>query len=204
MKELGLCIDPAADEISLDGTKVFARENRLYLLLNKPAGYLVTSSDPQGRPTVYDLLGEVKERVFPVGRLDRDTEGLLLFTNDGELAHRLAHPRYGLTKGYWALVSGSVNAQKIKKLLTGIRLEDGRARATDAKILVCESGHSEIYLKLTTGKKRQVRRMCTAIGHPVVRLRRTAFAGLSDEGLPCGQWRHLSPVEVHRLKSGKG
>jgi len=204
VRELGFHVDPVADEVSLDGIKVLSKKNRLYLLLNKPAGYLVTSSDPRGRPTVYELLGEVKDRVFPVGRLDRDTEGLLLFTNDGELAHRLAHPRYGLTKRYWALVSGAVNDRKIKKLLKGIRLEDGIARATDVKVLACESGHSEICLELTTGKKRQVRRMCMAIGHPVVRLRRTAFAGLSDDGLPCGQWRHLSSVEVHRLKSSKG
>jgi len=197
-------VDPETDEISLDGSRVSARGNRLYLLLNKPAGYLVTSSDPQGRPTVFDLLGGLKGRVFPVGRLDRDTEGVLLFTDDGELAHRLAHPRHRMTKGYRALVSGIVDEKKLRRLLKGIQLEDGVARAGAVKLLAHGSDYSEIYLELTTGKKRQVRRMCAAIGHPVVRLRRSTFAGLSAEGLRCGQWRYLSSAEVQRLKSARG
>lgn len=194
-------VDSERDEITLNGTKVSIKKDRLYLLLNKPAGYLVTSSDPHGGPTVFDLLGGLKNRVFSVGRLDRNTEGVLLFTDDGELAHRLAHPRHGITKGYLAFVSGIVDEQKLERLLKGVWLEDGKAQARAVKLLARRSDHSEIYLELATGKKRQVRRMCAAMGHPVVRLRRTMFAGLSAEGLPCGQWRHLSSVEVEKLKS---
>ena len=204
VRELGLRVNPETDDVFLDGARVSDQDKRLYILLNKPAGYLVTSSDPQGRPTVFDLLESVKARVFPVGRLDQDTEGVLLLTNDGELAHRLAHPRHGVIKGYWALISGMVDERELQKLVRGIRLEDGVARAKIVKLLSHESESSEIYLQLTTGKKRQVKRMCAAIGHPVLRLRRMTFADLSTEGLSCGQWRHLSEAEVQRLKSIDG
>lgn len=199
--ELGLQIDPQADEIFLDETRVLIEEDRIYVLLNKPAGYLVTSSDPQGRPTVFDLLGKFKNRVFSVGRLDQDTEGVLLFTDDGDLAHSLAHPRHGKVKEYRAQVSGAVDEKKLQSLIEGVRLEDGIARAKSVGLISREPHHSEIYLKLTTGKKRQVRRMCAAIGHPVVKLRRTSFAGLSAKGLQIGQWRYLSRAEVNQLKS---
>jgi pseudouridine synthase len=194
-------VDPEADEIFLDGGRVSAQGQRLYILLNKPAGYLVTASDPQGRPTVFDLLGKVRGRVFPVGRLDQDTEGLLLLTDDGELAHRLAHPRHGVIKGYWALLSGRVGEGELQKLLKGVRLQDGVACAKMAKLLSAGSDSSEIFLELITGKKRQVKRMCAAIDHPVLKLRRQTFADLSVEGMRCGQWRYLSETEVQRLKS---
>jgi 23S rRNA pseudouridine2605 synthase len=198
---LGLRVDPHADEILFDGAKIRDRTDRICLLLNKPAGYLVTSSDPQGRPTVFDLLQDLDRRVVAVGRLDKDTEGVLLFTDDGELAHRLAHPKHEIVKGYAARISGSIEPQGIKKLLLGVRLEDGVARAMQARILDRSSQHSEIYLELITGKNRQVKRMCAAIGHPVIKLRRISFAGLSAEGLLTGQWRYLSGEEVDRLKS---
>jgi 23S rRNA pseudouridine2605 synthase len=185
----------------LDKTRIFVGGDRLYILLNKPAGYLVTSADPQGRPTVFALLGKLKNRVFAVGRLDQDTEGVLLFTDDGELAHGLAHPKHGKVKEYRAEVSGTVDQEKLQKLIEGVQLEDGIARARSAKLLSRGSHHSEIYLKLITGKKRQVRRMCAAIGHPVIRLRRTSFAGLSAQGLQSGQWRYLTRAEVRKLKS---
>lgn len=194
-------MNPETDEIFLDGERVSAQSKRLYILLNKPAGYLVTSSDPQGRPTVFDLLGEVKARVFPVGRLDQDTEGVLLLTDDGELAHRLAHPSHGAVKGYWALILGRVEEEELQKLVKGVQLADGMACAKMAKVLSPGSECSEIYLELITGKKRQVKRMCAAIGHPVLKLRRQIFADLSLEGLECGQWRFLSETEVQRLKS---
>lgn len=201
VKELGLRVNPERDEVSLDGVRVSAENTRLYLLLNKPAGYLVTSVDPQGRPTVFDLLEGIKSRIFSVGRLDYDTEGVLLLTNDGELAHRLTHPSHKIIKGYQAKVIGIVDDHKLKNLLKGIRLDDGISRATTAKLLYRKADHSEIYLELTTGKKRQVKRMLAAIGHPVISLRRTVFAGLNTEGLSSGQWRHLSTNEVKRLRS---
>jgi pseudouridine synthase len=204
LRELGLRVDPEIDKIHLDGKRVSVKGDQLYLLLNKPSGYLVTSRDPQKRSTVFQLLGKMKDRVFPVGRLDQDTEGVLLFTNDGELAHRLAHPQHGMVKGYRALVSGRVDEQELDRFLKGIRLEDGLARARSVKLLARGFHTSEVYLEIITGKKRQVKRMCAAIGHPVMRLRRTTFAGLSAEGLDPGQWRYLTRAEIQRLKSANG
>jgi pseudouridine synthase len=175
--------------------------DKIYVLLNKPAGYLVTSSDPQGRPTVFDLLEGLDRRIFSVGRLDQDTEGVLLLTDDGDLAERLVHPRHSVIKGYQAKVSGAVDDRKLSKLLHGVSLEDGLASAKAVKLLARGSHHSEIYLELTSGKKRQVKRMCAAIGHPVIALRRTIFAGMSAGDLALGQWRYLTSRELDQLKA---
>jgi len=195
----GLQVDESRDQVSLDGRPLEVESGRLHILLNKPAGYLVTASDPQGRPTVYDLLEEIPRRIFPVGRLDLDTEGVLLLTDDGDWAHHLMHPRHEAIKGYRAFVKGEVRAADLDRLTRGLILEDGPARAVEARLESFASGRSVIYLELITGKKRQVKRMCAAIGHPVSRLVRVSFAGLTVGDLKPGQWRHLKSEEVTRL-----
>jgi len=195
----GLLVDEARDSVTLDGRLLTVETGQLYILLNKPAGYLVTASDPQGRPTVYDLLEEIPRRVFPVGRLDLDTEGVLLLTDDGDWAHRLMHPRHQAVKGYRVDVEGEMNPADLARLTKGVSLEDGLSRARTARLESSDSGLSALYLELITGKKRQVKRMCAAIGHPVRRLVRISFAGLTAGDLEPGQWRYLEAEEVSRL-----
>jgi len=184
------------DRVEVDGQPV-APQQLTYVLLNKPAGTVTTASDPQGRPTVVQLVDEVPERIVPVGRLDADTTGALLLTNDGALAHRLAHPRYGVEKVYEADVDGQPSAEAIRRLETGIELDDGVTAPAQARVLQ----PSRIELTLHEGRKHQVKRMCLAIGHPVRRLHRARYAGLTLEGLEPGQWRELEPSEVKRLRT---
>jgi 23S rRNA pseudouridine2605 synthase len=182
------------DRVEVDGEPV-AAQRLAYVLLHKPAGTVTTARDPQGRPTVVELV-DVPERVVPVGRLDADTTGALLLTNDGPLAHRLAHPRYGVAKVYEAEVEGKPSDEAIRTLEEGIELEDGRTSPAAARILGC----STIELTLHEGRKHQVKRMCAAVGHPVLRLHRSAYAGLKLEGLRPGEWRELEPEEVAQLR----
>jgi 23S rRNA pseudouridine2605 synthase len=184
------------DRVEVDGQPV-APQQLTYVLLNKPAGTVTTASDPQGRPTVVQLVDDVPERIVPVGRLDADTTGALLLTNDGALAHRLAHPRYGVEKVYEADVDGQPSAEAIRRLETGIELDDGVTAPAQARVLQ----PSRIELTLHEGRKHQVKRMCLAIGHPVRRLHRARYAGLTLEGLEPGQWRELEPSEVKRLRT---
>ena len=183
------------DRVEVDGERV-TPQVLTYVLLHKPAATVTTAHDPQGRRTVVDLV-DVPERVVPVGRLDADTTGALLLTNDGPLAHRLAHPRYGVEKVYEAEVEGRPGSETIRALADGIELEDGLTAPAKARRL----GSSRIELVLHEGRNRQVRRMLEAVGHPVRSLRRTAYAGLTLEGLEPGQWRELEPSEVKRLRS---
>ena len=183
------------DRVEVDGQPV-APQQLTYVLLNKPAGTVTTASDPQGRPTVVQLVDEVPERIVPVGRLDADTTGALLLTNDGALAHRLAHPRYGVEKVYEAEVDGHPSAEAIRRLEAGIELDDGVTAPAQARVLQ----PSRIELTLHEGRKHQVKRMCLAIGHPVRRLHRARYAGLTLEGLEPGQWRELEPAEIARLQ----
>ena len=182
-----------ADEVEVDGKPV-ARQQLAYVLLNKPAGVVTTMSDPQGRRTVRDLVA-IGTRVVPVGRLDADTTGALLLTNDGKLAHRLAHPRYGVEKVYEAAVEGDPSREALRRLAEGVELEDGPSAPARARRL----GPSRIELTLHEGRNHQVKRMCAAVGHPVVRLHRVRYAGLGVEGLAPGQWRELTRDEVRRL-----
>jgi pseudouridine synthase len=184
----------AGDRVEVDGEPVAAQQ-LTYVLLNKPAGTVTTASDPQGRPTVVQLVDEVPERIVPVGRLDADTTGALLLTNDGALAHRLAHPRYGVDKVYEIDVEGQPSAEAIGRLEAGIELDDGVTAPAQARVLQ----PSRIELTLHEGRKHQVKRMCEAVGHPVRRLHRARYAGLTVEGLEPGQWRELEPSEVKRL-----
>jgi 23S rRNA pseudouridine2605 synthase len=184
----------AGDRVAVDGEPV-ERQALAYVLLHKPAGVVTTARDPQRRPTVLDLV-QHPARVVPVGRLDADTTGALLLTNDGPLAHRLAHPRYGVEKVYEAEVQGEPSDETMSRLAEGIELEDGRTAPARARRL----HRSRVELVLHEGRKHQVKRMLEAVGHPVVWLRRTRYAGLGVEGLEPGEWRELTAAEVESLR----
>ncbi|MEX1357399.1 MAG: pseudouridine synthase [Gaiellaceae bacterium] len=181
------------DVVEVDGRRV-EQQRLAYVLLHKPAGIVTTASDPRGRPTV---VGHVAHplRVVPVGRLDADTTGAILLTNDGPLAHRLAHPRYGVEKVYEAGVEGEPSDEALRRLAEGVELDDGVTAPARARRL----GPSTIELTLHEGRKHQVKRMCAAVGHPVRRLHRSRYAGLALGGLAPGEWRELSPDEVAAL-----
>jgi 23S rRNA pseudouridine2605 synthase len=183
------------DRVEVDGERVTPQQ-LAYVLLHKPAGTVTTASDPQGRPTVVDLV-DLPERVVPVGRLDAETTGALLLTNDGPLAHRLAHPRYGVEKVYVADVEGRPDERALGALSEGVELEDGMTAPATVRCLA----PSRVELTLHEGRNRQVRRMLEAVGHPVTRLHRSVYAGLTLEGLEPGAWRELEPSEVERLRS---
>jgi 23S rRNA pseudouridine2605 synthase len=185
----------ASDRVEVDGREV-APQPLAYMLLHKPAGVVTTARDPQGRRTVVDLVPK-EPRVVPVGRLDADTTGALLLTNDGPLAHRLAHPRYGVEKTYEAEVEGEPDDEALRRLREGVELEDGRTAPARARRL----GPHRLELVLHEGRKHQVKRMCEAVGHPVVRLHRSAYAGLTLAGLEPGAWRELEPHEVEQLRT---
>jgi len=201
VREMGTKADPAADDIRVDGRRIKSAEPLRYILLNKPAGYVTTRSDPQRRPTVIDLLRGVREYVYPVGRLDYDTAGLLLFTNDGDLAARLTHPRHGIERTYEARVAGVPDAEGIERLRKGIPL-DGR-RTLPADVTPLNRGRTArdgvLVMTIREGRNRQVRRMCEAVGHPVRALIRTRIGPISDKRLKPGMWRDLTLEEVRSL-----
>jgi 23S rRNA pseudouridine2605 synthase len=186
----------SGDRVELDGREV-AKQRLAYVLLHKPPGVVTTASDPQGRPTVVDLVARHGTRLVPVGRLDADTTGALLLTNDGELAHRLAHPRYEVEKVYDVEVEGDPSDDALSQLQAGIELDDGPTAPARARRLA----PNELELSIHEGRKHQVKRMLAAVGHPVVRLHRSRYAGLTLEGLEPGAWRELEPSEVERLRS---
>ena len=185
----------AHDRVEVDGGEV-ERQRLRYVLLHKPAGVVTTAHDPQGRPTVVELVPD-EPRVVPVGRLDADTTGALLLTNDGPLAHRLAHPRYGVDKTYVAEVEGDPDAEALQRLCDGIELEDGRTGPARARRL----GRGRVELVLHEGRKHQVKRMLAAVGLPVTRLQRSGYAGLTLEGLEPGECRELTDREVELLRT---
>jgi len=199
---MGVKVDPGKDEIRVDGRRIKGVSQPRYLLLYKPAGYVTTRSDPQRRRTVLDLLTGVREYVYPVGRLDYDTEGLLLLTNDGELAARLTHPRHGVARTYEARVAGMPDREAIERLRNGIPLDGHRTLPADVVLLNQGRRDRDGVLRLTIreGRNRQVRRMCEAVGHPVQHLKRTRFGTLADRRLKPGEWRELAPREVEGLQ----
>lgn len=197
--ELGRRADVDVDRIEVDGTLVGVRPDTVWYLLNKPSGVVTTASDPQGRPTVVGLV-PAEPRVFPVGRLDADTEGLLLLTNDGEITHRLTHPSFGVEKEYLAHVVGRVGRGALRTLREGVELEDGRTAPARASTVAPDV----IRLVIHEGRNRQVRRMCDAVGHPVVRLVRVRIGPLRDPNLAPGRWRALTTVEVRDLERAVG
>ena len=204
--ELGCRADASSDRITVDGKPLRIEAERVYILLNKPAGYVTTLKDPQGRPVVTDLLKGVRERVFPVGRLDYNTEGLLLLTNDGDLANRLAHPRHQVEKEYMVRVRGSVTQEQARKLSAGVELDDGRTAPAEVRLVSESENNTWISITIHEGRYRQVRRMCEAVGLSVVRLKRTRYAFLETGEMKPAEFRHLTRDEViglHSLCHGK-
>ncbi|MEZ5358645.1 MAG: pseudouridine synthase [Candidatus Zixiibacteriota bacterium] len=198
--ELGVRVDESADIVSVDGRVIRPVRKFTYVVLNKPTGFLTSHSDPHHNKTVVQLVKDVEVRVNPVGRLDIDTTGVLLLTDDGELAHRLTHPRFKVEKVYLAVVVGAVKKSELQQFSDGITLPDGNIGHADAKIIEAGADQSDLKLTLTEGRKREVRHMCKAIGHPVKKLTRIAFAGITCDDVLVGKWRHLTPEEVSHLK----
>ena len=201
---LGSKADPARDEVRVDGRRLKFDTQPRYILLNKPRGYVTTRSDPEGRRTVMDLLRGVREYVYPVGRLDYDSEGLLLLTSDGDLAARLTHPRHGVERVYEAIVAGVPDRSAIDQLRRGVVLDGARTQPADVRLgnSVGRGGRETTRLTVTLreGRNRQVRRMCAAIGHPVRRLTRVRMGPIGLGDLPEGRWRDLTPREIATLK----
>jgi 23S rRNA pseudouridine2605 synthase len=197
--EPGTKADPQKDEIRVDGRLVSLETEMLYLALHKPPGYVTTLNDPQGRPIVTDLLSGVAERVYPVGRLDYDSEGLLILTNDGEFAQRIQHPRFGIPKTYRVKVQGNLLRGELKLLENGIDLPDGKFAPADVRLEKTNSGSTWLSITITEGRNRVIRRAFDSIGHSVARLVRTAVADVSLGSLRAGSWRVLDPREVARL-----
>jgi 23S rRNA pseudouridine2605 synthase len=202
--QLGTKVDPARDLISVDGKLVSRREERAYYLLYKPSGCVTTAADPEGRPTAHAYLRGVKERVFAVGRLDWDAEGALLFTDDGELAHRLAHPRFAHARVYLVKVKGEPAPEQLARLSSGLRLEDGPARALE--VSVHEQAERNTWLRVVVGEGRYhlVKRLCEGVGLIVLRLFRPEFAGVTVSRLSPGAFRALLPEEVRAMKASVG
>lgn len=196
---IGVSIEPSADIVTLDGQPV-RPDRKVYVVLNKPRGVITSVKDTHDRTTVIDLLKGVDTRVFPVGRLDMDVAGTLLLTNDGELGHRLAHPRFEVDKVYHAWVAGTLSDETARKLASGVALEDGMTAPAKVKVLKRTNDATLIRLVIHEGRKRLVKRMCAAAGHPVKSLRRIAIAGIKSGNLMPGEWRYMSEKEVQRLR----
>jgi pseudouridine synthase len=205
VQEMGTKADADSDDIRVDGRRLASPERKRYILLNKPAGFVSTRSDPQRRRTVIDLLHGVREYVYPVGRLDYDTEGLLLLTNDGDLAARLTHPRHGVERSYEARVAGMPDEDALRQLREGIPLDGRRTLPAEATLLNARrgrvGGEGVLQITIREGRNRQVRRMCEAVGHPVRDLTRTRIGPLTDRRLKPGMWRDLSAAEVTTLQA---
>ena len=192
--DLGRRVDPATDEIEVDGALVTVADGLVHYLVNKPPGVVTTAADPEGRPTVVELVPDTP-RVFPVGRLDVATEGLLILTNDGPLTHRLTHPAFGVEKEYVAEVRGHPTPGALRALRRGVDLDDGPTAPARVSLVA----PNVVRIVIHEGRNRQVRRMCDAVGHPVLRLVRTRIGTLADRRLRPGEWRPLTPVEVRGL-----
>ena len=209
VRELGTKADPARDDIRVDGRRVKLPDRHRYILLNKPRGYVTTRSDPQRRPTVMDLLRGISEYVYPVGRLDFDSEGLLILTNDGELVARLTHPRHGVARVYEARVHGVPDARDLDRLARGVTIDGRRTEAAEIRAIsrrpstrAAEATSMLLEITVREGRNRQVRKMCEAIGHPVTDLKRVAIGPIRDGKLKVGHWRELHADEVERLHKG--
>ncbi len=201
----GMLVDPESDRVTVEGRPVQAHAATAWFAVNKPEGVIVTTSDPQRRATLFDLLGEQSDRrLFAVGRLDFDSSGLILVTDDGPLANRLSHPRHKVPKEYVAVVRGIPGEPDLRRLREGVELDDGLTRPAEAELLSSARGVSEVRIVITEGRNRQVRRMFEAIGHEVRRLHRTGFGPIRLGRLKSGGHRRLKPVEVEALRRAAG
>ncbi|OEF97253.1 pseudouridine synthase [Vulcanibacillus modesticaldus] len=199
IRELGTKVDPNKDDIRVNGEQIFIDDEKIVILFNKPERVITSMDDPHGRRKVIDFI-DITERVYPVGRLDYDTEGLLLLTNDGELAHRLMHPKYEIDKTYEVTVEGIPNEKALSELRHGIKLEDGITSPAQVKLIKKLGRQAKIIITIHEGKKRQIRRMFEAINHPVVKLKRIKYGFLTLDGVQRGKYRILSNTEVCKLK----
>ncbi len=197
---LGVKADPSIDHIKVNGKRLRGFEPKVTFLLNKPKGYLSTVKDPKGRPTVMDLFKKVPWRIYPVGRLDFDAEGLLLLTNDGDLTLHLSHPRFSIPRTYWVKVEGVPSEKDLTRLERGVMLEDGKARVASSSILRQAEKNSWVQVVVAEGRNRLVKRIFSAIGYPVLKLRRVQFGPIQLGNLKIGQFRYLTPDEVKKLK----
>ena len=197
-----LNVDPENDVVTLDGNPLVINPEKRYYILNKPVGVIVSVGDTHGRKTVIDLLGVETNGVFPVGRLDADTSGVLLLTDDGDLAHRLMHPSFGVDKVYRAEVAGKVNKEDVRRIRKGLTLDDGPTAPAEMRVLKSEENSSLVEITIHQGRKRQVRRMLKHIGHPVRTLERISFGGITARGVPPGAYRPLEAHEIEMLKKG--
>lgn len=195
----GVKIIPGKDRVQVDGKNVHEEEKNVYLLLNKPSGYVTTMKDTHDRPIVTDLLHDMPYRVFPVGRLDFETEGLLLLTNDGEFAYRMTHPKFKLLKTYIATVRGNLTDERLEQLRKGILLEDGMTQPADVKILRKERHKTMVKISISEGRNRQIRRMFAAVKNPVLELKRISIGSLTLDKLPVGEYRHLTEAELQKI-----
>jgi pseudouridine synthase len=200
IETLGFKADPFKDHIKVDGRRVTAFEPKVMLLLNKPRDYLSTVKDPKGRPTIVDLLKKIKWRIYPVGRLDFDAEGLLLLTNDGDLAYLLSHPSFSIPKTYLVKVRGIPEGRKLERLIRGVRLEDGEAKAVSCSLIRQREKNSWVRVVVTEGRNHLVKRIFSAIGHPVLKLKRIEYGPIQLGDLPFGKFRYLTAGEMEKLK----
>jgi len=194
-------VESDQDRVEVDGRILEAEKQLSYIMLNKPPGYLVTLKDPFGRPTIMELLPSLRNRVYPVGRLDNDSEGLLLLTNDGELAHKLMHPSYRIRKVYMVKIKGTPDASRLQLLEKGIYLDGKKTAPAKIKLLSVAPRGALLRVEILEGRKREIRRMFASQGHPVISLQRTLFAGLGLKNLKPGQWRPLTTKEISELKN---
>lgn len=200
--ETGCKIDPETDKVYVNGKRIGRPEELIYIMLNKPRGYISTMSDEQGRKSVSELVSDAGARVYPIGRLDKDSEGMLLFTNDGEFANRMMHPSGGMTKTYRVTVRPSITEEQITHMMTGMMLDGKKTLPADIKVISDEPGRVVLEMTISEGRNRQIRRMCEAEGLQVARLRRIATGRVKLGMLKPGKWRRLTDEEVRLLKSG--
>jgi len=192
------------DSINVDGHPVPDPPKKIYLLLNKPFGYVSTLHDPEGRPIIRDLVKDVKERIYPVGRLDFDSSGLLILTNDGELAFRLMHPKFHIPRTYKVIVEGVISDKSVERLKKGVSLDDGPTNPARVRIIETQQGRSVVRITIFEGRSREIRRMCEAVGHKTLKLTRIGYGNLDLGDLKVGKYRHLKNVEVKALHKSVG
>lgn len=200
VEEVGISIDPTKDVVKVDGNVVEIVEQKVYILFNKPSNVMTTLNDPFKRKTVLHFLKKLPMRVYPVGRLDYDTEGVLLLTNDGDMAYKLTHPKYQIEKIYDVLVSGNFTEANAQTIAKGLTLEDGAIGKGIVKIVKRIKNNTNILMTLKEGRKREVKQLCMAVGHKVLKLQRIEFAGITTHGLKLGEWRYLKSSEIELLK----
>lgn len=203
IEELSFQVDEYKDTVEVDGVKISLDEETVYILLNKPEGYITTVKDQFDRPSVLDLVSDIKERVYPIGRLDYETSGLLLLTNDGDLTYKLTHPKHEVDKTYVARVKGKLTKEEIERFKTGLKIEDYTTAPAKLKVIKYDEQRdsSLLEIKIHEGKNRQVRKMCKAINHPVLRLRRSAMGKIKIGDCEIGKYRYLTEDEIKYLKN---